>query len=117
MKIVYICLCGLYIPGWSYQENILSKYQVQEGHSVTIITSKWIYDKNGHFVLYDGDSEENDHGAKIVRLTINGNKDFNRKLKRFTGLYEKICEEKPDLIFLHSPQLLDADVIDRKSVV
>lgn len=113
MKIVYICLCGLYIPGWSYQENILSKYQVQEGHSVTIITSKWIYDKNGHFVLYDGDSEENDHGAKIVRLTIKGNKDFNRKLKRFTGLYEKICEEKPDLIFLHSPQLLDADVICR----
>ncbi len=111
MKIVYICLCGLYIPGWSYQENILSKYHIKDGHEVTIITSDWTYDHNSKFIPYNGEKVEYDHNAKIVRLSIKGNKTFETKLKRFSRLYETIECEKPDLIFLHSPQLLDADVI------
>lgn len=111
MKIVYICLCGLYIPGWSYQENMLSKYHIKDGHQVTIITSDWTYDYNSKFVPYEGEKVEYDHNAKIVRLSIKGHKSFEAKLKRFSGLYEAIDNEKPDIIFLHSPQLLDADII------
>lgn len=109
MKIVYICLCGLYMPGWSYQENIMSKYQIQAGNNVSIITSEWIYDKTGKLVKCNETTDDN--GARIIRLKIKGGKPFTYKLKRFVNLYETLCLEKPDLIFLHSPQLMDADIV------
>ena len=111
MKIVYICLSGLYIPGWSYQENILSKYHIYDGHEVTIIAANWTYDKNGRFVPYLGKEIEYDHGAKIIRLKIRHGKSFKSKLKRYIGLRDSIESENPDLIYVHGPQILDADVI------
>ena len=109
MKIVYICLCGLYMPGWSYQENIMSKYQIQAGNTVSIITSEWVYDKTGKLIKCGENADDN--GARVIRLKIKADRPFSYKLKRFVNLYETLCMEKPDLIFLHSPQLMDADII------
>ena len=113
MKIVHVCLCGLYMPGWSYQDNMLAKYHQLAGNEVTVITSKWVYNQNGEYVLWDGADATEDNGIKIIRLGIKGNKSFQYKFKRYIGLYETLEREQPQIIFLHSSQFLDADVISK----
>lgn len=111
MKIVYVCLCGLYMDGWGYQDNLLAKYHVRLGHEVTVITSNWVYSHEGEYIRTDKTEETDRNGVKIRRIPIKGNHNFTYKIKRYTGLYEKLEEEKPDLIFVHSSQFLDAKQI------
>ena len=47
MKIVNICLAGSYNYGWGYQDNLIAKYQQKLNNDVTIITSRFINEKNG----------------------------------------------------------------------
>ena len=37
MKIVHICLGGPFSDGFSYQENLITKYQVKMGLDVSLI--------------------------------------------------------------------------------
>lgn len=108
MKIVYICLCGLYMDGWGYQDNLLAKYHVSFGHEVTVITSDWVYSHEGDYIRTDKREETDRNGVKIRRISIKGNHNFTYKVKRYIGLYEKLEEENPDIIFMHSSQFLDA---------
>ncbi len=108
MKIVYVCLCGLYMDGWGYQDNLLAKYHMSFGHQVTVITSDWVYSHEGEYIRTDQREEMDHNGVKIRRISIRGNHNFTYKLKRYIGLYEKLEEEAPDLIFVHSSQFLDA---------
>jgi hypothetical protein len=39
MKIVHICLACFYVEGMGYQENLLPKYHVKQGHQVTVLTN------------------------------------------------------------------------------
>ena len=48
MKIVHVCLVGGYTEGLNYQENNIIKYQAEDGHEVSLITtdhcfSEWIW--------------------------------------------------------------------------
>ena len=48
MKIVHVCLAGIGVTdGWTYQENLLTKYHKKLGHDVTIITSQWVRNELG----------------------------------------------------------------------
>lgn len=47
-KIVHVCLCGPVTDGWSYQDNLLSKYHKELGYEVSIITSEWIWGEDGN---------------------------------------------------------------------
>ncbi|MGN1370630.1 MAG: glycosyltransferase family 4 protein [Aristaeellaceae bacterium] len=105
MKIVHICLVGLYTDGWSYQDNMLTKYHKQQGHEVTVITSQWVHQGNGD-VLFTESGYYDAVGVKVIRLR-NKHGTANSKFKTFEGLHETIQEEKPDIIFIHNPQFLD----------
>ena len=37
MKIVHLCLCGLFGEKYAYQDNLLTKYHKKMGNEVTII--------------------------------------------------------------------------------
>ena len=47
MKIVHISLYGPVTDGWNYQDNMIPKFQIQNGNEVTIIASKWVFNTEG----------------------------------------------------------------------
>lgn len=110
MKIVHVCLVGVYTEGWSYQENLLSKYHVKMGHKVTLIANKLMYDYSGRKVESNDNDYINDFGVKIIRLPEKRYKPL-RKFQRYPDLMNVLNIEKPNIIFVHGCQFLDADVI------
>ena len=110
MKIVHICLAGSYNDNWSYQDNIIPKYHKKFGHEVTVITSIFVnsqrftgYEKvePGEYVL--------DNGIKVIRIPFRKFvlSRLIEKLRFYKGTYEKLEQEKPDLIFIHGCQFVD----------
>lgn len=114
MKIVHLCLCGPYNDNWGYQENIIPRYNKKDGHDVTVITS--IFVNSTKFVGYERVEPGEyllDDGVKVIRIPFKKfivNK-LVEKLRIFEGLYEKLDQEKPDLIFMHGIQFLDMQVV------
>ena len=113
MKIVHICLCGIMAEGWTYQENLLTKYQVKNGHQVSIITSQWIMDRDGNYIMDDKTDYVNDDAVHIIRLKMKGRESFEKKFKCYKKLYITIEEEKPDFLFIHNPAFVDTGEIRR----
>ena len=100
MKIVM--LCDFYSENQQYQENLLAKYYVRLGHSVTILTSTiddvfdYVADK------YDNLKKEKTYNAdevKIIRQPYKYN--IANKLRKFPNVESILIEENPDLIFMH----------------
>lgn len=99
---------GPFCDGWTYQDNILTKYHKKMGFSVTMLTSNWIFNDKGEYEKVSEESYFNEDGVKVIRMRINGNKHQNYPLKKFYNFYEYIVSEKPDIIFLHNLNYLDA---------
>ena len=104
MKIVHLCLCGLYYEGYAYHENLLPKYHKKLGHDVTIIAPVYSsFKKNG-----EGVNEELpgvkilESGIKLIRKKpfIKSYK-INSHLHLFESIKQDLIDEKPDLIFGH----------------
>lgn len=116
MKIVHVCLSAFYIEGFGYQENVIPRYNKNEGHDVTIIASRFTYrSDNGEPGITDAGEYFNDDGIKVIRID---NKyswlgKLNDKIKKYKGTYELLEIEKPDLIFNHGIQFLDLSEITR----
>lgn len=113
MRIVHICLCGPVTDGWSYQDNMLTKYHRKIGNEVTIITCQSIWGKNG---VLDKDIRSNyinEHDVKVIRLENIIGKDVTSKFKVYKGLYRSIENEKPDILFIHGVAFLDMITIKK----
>lgn len=106
-KIVNICLYGPVTDGWSYQDNLLPKYQKENGNDVVVITSKWVWNNMGKLVKTDRTDYYNEYGIHTIRLNIRGDRPLSDKFKKFIGVYEVLEKEKPDIIFVHCFQFLD----------
>jgi len=113
IKVVHICLCGPVTDNWSYQDNLLPKYQKKLGMEVSVITSKWIYNNKGMLDIDERKEYYNENGIKTVRLGCFLKGTVNSKLKIYSKLYKKIKEEKPDVLFVHDVQFLDVLTIRR----
>jgi len=106
MKIVHVCLCGPMTDGLSYQENVLSKFHKKLGHDVTVIASKYIWDKNGNVVITNNDNYFNSDGVKMIRLHILAG-GINNRFKVYLSLLNTLESEKPDILFIHDCQFVD----------
>lgn len=107
MRVVNICVNGVYTEGYSYQENILPVFQKANGNEVFIIASEFEFGKNGKKQRTDKTHYVNKDGISVYRIPIKNNKDIRYRFKRFLGLYELLEEIKPDVIFCHLFQFLD----------
>lgn len=110
MKIVHVCLSGSYNDNWGYQDNLIPKYNKKDGHDVTVITSIFINstEDEGYEKVEPGEYFL-ENGIKVIRIPFKKffiNKIVER-LRVYEGLYEKLDQEKPDLIFMHCIQFLD----------
>ncbi len=95
-------LCDFYGKGQNYQENLLTKYYTKKGHQVTIIacTIESAFDYvNDKYNKHIPKSTVELDGGKVIRLPYALN--FLNKLRRFSGVYNVLLQEKPDLIFVH----------------
>lgn len=111
MKITHIALNGPFTDGWSYQDNLLPKYHQRNGLDVSIITSKFIYNKSGNISIDDRDKYINENGIEVIRLTTKGKATINSKFKRYYDLEPSLISEKPDILFIHGVQFLDIRTI------
>ena len=101
MNIVHISPGACYSEGWSYQENLLPKYQAKLGHTVTLIVSDRTLVGTNVETCACTDSMSAD-GFRVIR----------RSFTRFPGgkltsllsrlpVSDLLEELKPDLIFAH----------------
>lgn len=105
-RLLHIILCSPYTEGLGYQENILSRKHKELGYDVQIITYNR-YDKGSitatMYINEDGipvhmlASRKKPLLEKIpkLRALISANKD------KTIGLYHKLDELRPDIIFIH----------------
>lgn len=107
MKVTHICLCGPFTDNFSYQENLLTKYHKKLGHDVTIISSKWSWNKNGEIVFDDRDSYINENNILITKLDTYFNKNVQSKFKVYKNLKNKLKDLNSDILFIHGTQFLD----------
>jgi 1,2-diacylglycerol 3-alpha-glucosyltransferase len=100
MKIVMIC--DYYNEALAYQENILARYYIKFGHDVTVITSVFqsVFDYIND--IYDPRLPPRTYyagGIKIIKLRYRFN--FLNRIRSFPVLDTMLCQERPDLIFVH----------------
>ncbi len=112
MKITHLCLGCFFPDGYSYQENILTKYHKKMGHDVSIIASLQTFDKNGKVSYMDKAMKyRNEYDIPVQRLDYKKPLKVYRKLKRFVGTYDAIESTNPDVLFIHGCQFMDMDIV------
>lgn len=110
MKIVHICLTGVFTEGWTYQENLLSKYHSKLGHDVTLIASTLMYGNEGKLCTTNRSGYRNKDGVYVIRLDEK-KQNPNSRFRRFPKLEETLESIEPDILFIHSCQFLDIDTV------
>jgi len=110
MKILHICLGNFFIDNYSYQENMLTKFHVLQGHEVTVLASLVSFDKQGKYTLIEKESTYiSEDGYKVIRVDYKkrGIYRLNRIFRYYNKIYEKIVSANPDIIFIHGCQFMD----------
>src|SRR5699024_6260448 len=110
-KVTHICLAGIVTDGFSYQDNLLPKYHKKLGYEVSVITSKYIWNRNGDVVKTNKTNYFNVDGVEIIRLDIKKDIPFSYKCKRYKNLYRTLNELNSDVFFIHGCQFLDIKMI------
>lgn len=111
-KITHLCLACFYPDNYSYQENMLPKYHKKIGYNVEVIASLVTFGKDGKATyLPKATTYYNEYGIKVTRLDYKKPNKVYKILKRYIGLYEKLEESNPDILFIHGCQFLDIDKV------
>lgn len=111
-KITHLCLACFYPDNYSYQENMLPKYHKKIGYNVEVIASLVTFGKDGKATyLPKAATYYNEYGIKVTRLDYKKPNKVYKILKRYIGLYEKLEESNPDILFIHGCQFLDIDKV------
>ncbi len=103
MKILHICLASAYTEGMSYQDNLLSAQNINDGHSVTIVSDCHKYD-NGCMIHTIVEDKILQNGIRLIRLEYDMiiNSFISGKIRKVSALNSIIMQIKPDVIMFHS---------------
>ena len=109
MKITHICLVGGYTEGLNYQENNLIKYQAEDGHEVSLITTDHCYTEGVWGLCTTEADYINPDGVHIIRLPFAFPLPYNvnRQIGIFKGFVDTLEKIRPDTIFVHNLQFQD----------
>lgn len=107
MKIAHIAISEKYVEGMSYQENLLSSKHKELGHDVYVITSQLYFDRTGKKIV-EPREYTNKEGIKVSILPCSTKiYSLHIFIKKVRGLYKKLCDISPDIIFLHGVNVKD----------
>jgi len=104
MKIVM--LCDLYDETSQYQENLLAKYYVKNGHEVIVIAATFNNAADYYANRYERNAPARqylDGRVRIIKLPYSVN--ILSRLRKFGGVADILGHERPDLIFVHDIHL------------
>ena len=114
MRILHLCLSAFFIDNYSYQENMLAKYHVKQGHDVTVIASLFTFDKDGCGRYFpDASTYQDKNGFKVIRLAYRKPIRWNKVFRHYIGLKESLDAVHPDVIFVHNASFGDTPIIRR----
>ena len=112
MRIIHICLTGIFTDNYSYQENMLPKYHKRLGNEVEVFVPPLMYDDKGNCVAYRGNDQYYDkYGNKIIRLQYKSPHKIYCRFRRFIGFSDNLNSSKPDILFVHGCQFLDISIV------
>ena len=109
--IVNVCLTGPYSDGFSYQDNLLPKYQRRLGYKVVVIAPVWRWGEGGTLEKTPSGRYENEDGIEIVRIENDQKKSVTFRFKTYGTLLGLLKEYRPEIIFLHGLQIRDSATI------
>lgn len=99
MKIVHICLGNFYVEGMGYQENIIPKMHVKDGHDVYVLTSDFAFNGRGETIKKEVHEYTNEFGVKVK--VLNRCKGFLGRYGKYEGLFYELQSFKPNIVFVH----------------
>lgn len=107
MRILHIQFAGPFTEEFNYQENVLPKYHVLQGHEVYFLTTCYAWDK-GTLIHVKPERKRMKDGVYLERLDFVdfGIPIITRRLRLVHGVYDKLDEISPDFIMLHDVQSL-----------
>lgn len=112
MKILHLCLGNFFIDNYSYQENMLPKYHVKQGHVVTVIASPFTFDKSGKGTYLEAPCSYKDkNGFDVIRLAYRKPFAYNRIFRHYVGLKQELENVDPDIIFMHNACFGDTPIV------
>jgi glycosyltransferase involved in cell wall biosynthesis len=101
-KVVHVVLRD-YIDTNSYQEQTLSRKHQELGYEVSVITSQLYRDKNKKRAFHKVEEFKNKYGVTVTILPCKARNNFTGLFQdQVIGLYDKLCQIKPDIIFVHN---------------
>ena len=103
MKILHCCFSCFYIDDYNYQENMLVREHVRAGHEVMVLASTENYDARGQLSYGKREAYMGSDGAGVLRLPYRnlGPHALMKKIRTYPGVYQKLCEFRPDVIMFH----------------
>lgn len=103
MKIVHLCLSNFYYDNFSYQENLLVRQNVQDGHETLVIASTESLDENKKIKFVKPGVYIGSDGAKVIRLEYSSiiPNFLKHKLRSYKGLLKYLVAFNPDIIYFH----------------
>ncbi|WP_286966412.1 MULTISPECIES: glycosyltransferase family 4 protein [Arsenicicoccus] len=107
-KVLHVCLACFYIDGYAYQENLLPRAHRRDGWEVEILASLLNFNDRGR--LFEEEDERqyiNEDGIPVRRIAY-ARLPLSRRLRLYRGLSKQLHQSRPDIIFVHGPQFLDA---------
>lgn len=107
MRITHLCLGCFFPDGYSYQENMLPKFHLLQGHEVSVIASLQTFDKDGRVSYIEkATAYINEYGIPVTRLNYKKPMKIYRKMKRFIGTYDDLTNANPQILFIHGCQFV-----------
>ena len=105
MNIVHLELAGFFTQHMNYQTNLLAKYNQQDGHRVTIISTNFCW-KEGRIEKVKPCDMALEDGIRLIRMPYtNPSLSFRcQKIRKVRNLYQILVEIQPDVILSHGPQ-------------
>lgn len=113
MRILHLMLANFYNEGYTYQENLLSDMNKKNGHDVKIIASTEVFVEGNQLGNIEPIRYINASGIEVVRLPYAKYLPhfLAKKIRKYDGLYGEIEQFNPDIIFMHSMQMLDLKTV------
>lgn len=103
MRILHMMLSCFYIEGYNYQENVLPRLHVKQGHIVRVIASCVSFGEDGKPELVQPCKYKSKDGFIVERIPYRKlfSKGALRLVRTYPDVYKKISQFKPDVIFFH----------------
>lgn len=106
MKILHCCLAAIYVDGFGYQENVMTRVHKKQGHDVFILASTETIETGGCLSYISPSSYVNEDGIPVCRVPYVWwlPHAIGKKLRVYKGVKDILEDFAPEIVFMHDAQ-------------